>query len=498
MGAQVPNGEQPADERIPPVLPVIPDHELLRCIGQGSYGQVWLVRSVLGTYRAAKVVFRKSFKSALPFEREFRGIFTYEPISRSHDGLVDVLQVGRNDAAGCFYYVMELGDDQFTKQAIDPEMYSAKTIETELQLRGRLPVEECIEIGAALASALMHLHRHGMVHRDIKPANIIFVNGQVKLADIGLVADVREAKTIVGTDGFMAPEGPGTPQADIYSLGKVLYEMATGKDRLDYPAPSTRLGEFADRRELRHLAKVIYRACAPTVRERYPTAAAMEADLLRLKRGGTGAGQPRRAPLSSWSKVLIGLGAAVIALIGLLIGLMLLVGPNPDKADLAEAIQMTTNASAVPLPVADLSAQEILSDTVYAVVKLRLSPALVRSREATRMSLPEGANRAEWPDVFRAFPLRAEEFKLVLPGYSNVPALKIASRPELDEGLSRVVGSNNVVTVFAVQTPRKLITTAVFKAPRKILEEESCSAVYHRENTFFPIMVNLGRPAPGP
>lgn len=498
MEERVPSDDRPAAKEIPPVLPVIPDHELIRCIGEGSYGQIWLVRSVLGTYRAAKVVFRKNFKSAQPYEREFRGIYTYEPVSRSHEGLVDILQVGRNDAVGCFYYVMELGDDQFTRQTIDPEMYSPKTIETELKLRTRLPADECVEIGATLASALMHLHRHGMVHRDIKPANIIFVNGQAKLADIGLVSDVREAKTFVGTEGFMDPEGPGTPQADIYGLGKVLYEMATGKDRLDYPAPSTRLGEFTDRRELRHLAKVIHRACAQTSRERYPTAAAMEEDLRRLKPGLAATSKQKRARLSLGFKILIGLGVTALALFALLLIIGVMFWPDPDKAELAEAVSLTTNIAEVPLPVAGLSQEEVLSGTVFAVVKLRLAPTVVRSRRVTGEHLPASVSQTGWPDVFQAFVQRAEDFKLVVPGYSNVLALKIASRCEPDGQLSTTIGSNTFVTVFSAKEPLKLITTAVFKVPRQRLEQENCSAVYHPDSAIMPVMVNLGRTVSGP
>src|ERR1044071_8819720 len=78
--------------------PAIPDHELLRRIGGGSYGEVWLARSVMGTHRAVKIVYRRSFDHNRPFEREFEGIQKFEPISRSHEGFADLLQVGRNDA----------------------------------------------------------------------------------------------------------------------------------------------------------------------------------------------------------------------------------------------------------------------------------------------------------------------------------------------------------------------------------------------------------------
>ena len=65
--------------------------------------------------------------------------------------------------------------------------------------RRRLPVEECVRLGLALSQGLAQLHRHDLVHRDVKPFNIIFVNGVPKLGDIGLVADVEEARSYVGT-----------------------------------------------------------------------------------------------------------------------------------------------------------------------------------------------------------------------------------------------------------------------------------------------------------
>src|SRR3954469_5035986 len=83
----------------------IPDHQLIRRIGQGACGEVWLAKSTLGTYRAVKIVYEKTFRHKRPFDREFNGVQKFEPISRLHEGLMDVLQVGRNEAGGYFYCV---------------------------------------------------------------------------------------------------------------------------------------------------------------------------------------------------------------------------------------------------------------------------------------------------------------------------------------------------------------------------------------------------------
>jgi len=88
-----------------PVMPVVPDHELIRRIGGGSYGDVWLARTTVGTWRAVKVVFRDRFTDARPYEREFNGIQKFEPLSRGNEAFIDILQIGRNDAEGYFYYV---------------------------------------------------------------------------------------------------------------------------------------------------------------------------------------------------------------------------------------------------------------------------------------------------------------------------------------------------------------------------------------------------------
>ncbi len=289
--------------------PHIPNHEMVRSIGRGSYGEIWLARSLTGTWRAVKIVDRRTFESDKAFQREFEGMAKFEPISREDAGFVDILHVGRDVAGGFFYYVMELADDHLGCAAIDPTTYVPKTIKAELARRARLLADECITIGLSLTKALGALHRQGLVHRDIKPANIIFVGGVPKIADIGLVAASGQ-DSYVGTEGYVPPEGPGTVQADIYSLGKVLYEMAMGKDRMDFPAINSEIADLPDRTTLLQLNGVLLRACANAAVERYASAEQMHDDLMRLRDGRPlHARHGRRGPLLAGLATVLVLGS---------------------------------------------------------------------------------------------------------------------------------------------------------------------------------------------
>jgi CHASE2 domain-containing sensor protein len=263
--------------------PVLPDYELLKKIGGGSYGEVWLGRSLTGAYRAIKVVYRKSFADERPFEREFKGVLNFEPISRSHPGWVSILHVGKDDRAGYFYYVMEPADDLMLGPQIHPQDYVPKTLGKWLVEENFLPIDECVEIGINLANALGALHERGLIHRDVKPSNIIFVNSMPKLADIGLVVQMDDTISFVGTEHFIPPEGPGTPLADIFSLGRVLYQTATGCDPSRHPGLPTSLGERKDARELMLLMEIINKACERSSTKRYQSAGQLRDDLASLE-----------------------------------------------------------------------------------------------------------------------------------------------------------------------------------------------------------------------
>jgi serine/threonine protein kinase len=273
------------DEDIP-----IPDLRLIRRIGSGAYGEVWLAQTITGALRAVKVVWREDFEYEKTFHREFEGIQQFEPISRGHPGLVNVLHVGWNENRGFYYYVMELADDADRGKDFDVTIYVPRTLTTDFKTHGRLNLEFCKQTGIYLADALGYMHSYGLTHRDIKPSNIIFVGGVCKLADIGLVAAHGE-RSFVGTEGFVPPEGPGTFASDIYSLGKVLYEISSGKDRMEFPEVPDDLtaGEWKLWREWN---EVICQACAPNLKERFASAADF-AEALRT------VGIPKPVPLRS-------------------------------------------------------------------------------------------------------------------------------------------------------------------------------------------------------
>src|SRR4030095_6050926 len=180
-----------------------------------------------------------------------------------------------------FYYVMELADNDSNDGRIEPETYVSKTLSNELARCARLSVEHAAQLGLSLSQALAELHQRGLVHRDVKPSNIIFVKGCAKLADIGLVARTGE-KTRLGTEGYIPPEGPGKPQADLYSLGMVLYEATTGTDRLDYPALPADFETMSERDAFLKLNSIILKACDTDLRKRYQTATEISDDLTKL------------------------------------------------------------------------------------------------------------------------------------------------------------------------------------------------------------------------
>jgi len=261
-------------------LPMIHDHQLRRRVGAGGYGEVWLAQNVQGRFRAVKVVYRNKFPDAGPYEEEYAGLEKVEPISRKHECIVGILHIGKNDSAGYFYYVMEAADDRTTGQEIIPDSYDARTLDSELKSRGRIPVEECVDIALSLTAGLEHLHKHGLVHRDIKPSNVIFFNGAPRLADIGLVGKAGKCFG-GGTAGYTPPEKHGWPQGDVYSLGRVLYVVSTGQEPDKCPEPPKDMTLSA---EMTELTEIIKKACEHDCTKRYQSVDEFRSALTRLRK----------------------------------------------------------------------------------------------------------------------------------------------------------------------------------------------------------------------
>ena len=441
----------------PPLAPIprvparIPDHELVRRIGRGSYGEVWLARSVVGTWRAVKVVYRDHFKDVRPYEREFAGIQKYEPISRTNEGLVDVLQIGRNDAEGYFYYVMELADDaqparsdgvmasssaaQAAQHSAPPSAqdsgpptvqssvaYVPKTLAREIESRGRLSVEECITLGMTLNLALGHLHRRGLIHRDVKPSNIIFVNGVPKLADIGLVTDLAAAQSFVGTEGFIPPEGPNSPQADLYALGKVLYEAAMGKDRQEFPEPFTALGADAESKSLMELNEVLLSACAEKPKQRYQTAEEMNADLALLHSGK-----------SVQSKHALERRLKLMTRVGLAAAAVTVLGAFPYYLAIREAnlARVAAREKVVQLRRANQAALEAAAEKRKAQTEAAKSQEVVQFlKDMLKLVDPSRALRRD-PTMVRE----------ILDETAGRVATKLTGQPDIDAELRSILGS---------------------------------------------------------
>jgi CHASE2 domain-containing sensor protein len=261
----------------------IPGYELFRApFGEGAYGKVWLARQPAGPWEALKVVYLAKFdKNTEPYEREFKGVNRYRMVSDEHPGLLRVKFVSEKQSE-YFYYIMELGDGIETGWENDPATYKPRDlVNVRAHLPGkRLPTLECIRIALILCDALEFLHQKGLTHRDIKPQNVIFVNGQPKLADVGLIAEIRppdQERTMVGTPGYMPPppEVPGTPQADIYALGMVLYVLSTGSSAALFPEISSTLVESKTPVEFYALNAVIIKACQPDLSQRFSTVSEM-------------------------------------------------------------------------------------------------------------------------------------------------------------------------------------------------------------------------------
>jgi serine/threonine protein kinase len=208
-------------------------YEIVSALGAGGMGEVWKARDT----RLDRSVAIKVLPAGLTNDAHFRSRFEREARAISqlnHPHICTLHDIGDEDGIG--YLVMELVEGESLADRL---------------ARGALPMSEVLLYGSQMADALDRAHRAGIVHRDLKPGNVMVGRSGVKLLDFGLAklaatpsAAQQESTmvhqepltaegTMVGTIQYMAPEQLGgdnvDARSDIFALGTVLYEMATGK-----------------------------------------------------------------------------------------------------------------------------------------------------------------------------------------------------------------------------------------------------------------------------
>jgi hypothetical protein len=276
-----PTADYPSKQQQP--APRVPDFELICCIGQGGFGQVWLATNLTtGHLRAVKVISLRDsgatgYPQAGPAGREITSITRLENrIQAHHPNLLDIQHVGKT--AEHLFYVMEPADDVSGGPASAEASYRPATLQSRLEA-GPLRPEECARYAEELLTGLAHLHAAGMVHRDVKPANCLFVGGQLKLADFGLLAEADPRVSRVGTQKYMPPDGRMDTRADVYAAGLVIYEMLSGLPVESFPRLGQRAPQIAASPSLGRLNRLVLRACQPDAGERFEDAREMLAAL---------------------------------------------------------------------------------------------------------------------------------------------------------------------------------------------------------------------------
>jgi serine/threonine protein kinase len=222
-------GEQTLDFLDPPTDPSylgrLGHFDVMRIIGRGGMGVVLeAFDSKLHRNVALKVLDPELAEDEVGKQRFCRE--ARAAASVTHENVVAVHQVEKVPEKGIAFLVMQL--------------ISGETLEQRLTREKRLPLAEVVRISMEAAKGLAAAHALGLVHRDIKPGNILLEGtvGRVKLTDFGLARvqeDVKLTRTgfVSGTPLYMAPEqalgAEPDPRSDLFSLGAIMYEMASGQ-----------------------------------------------------------------------------------------------------------------------------------------------------------------------------------------------------------------------------------------------------------------------------
>ena len=203
-------------------------YEVQHRIARGGMAEVFLARDLLLARPVAVKVLFAEFAGDPSFVARFRRE-AQAAANLNHPNIVGVYDWGQE--GGTYYIVMEY--------------VNGRTVADILRSDGSLLPQRAADIISDVASALGFAHRNGVVHRDVKPGNIMVTsNGHVKVADFGIAramhggADEHLTQTgsVMGTATYFSPEQAQghdvDPRSDLYSLGVVMYEMATGESPL--------------------------------------------------------------------------------------------------------------------------------------------------------------------------------------------------------------------------------------------------------------------------
>jgi len=297
-------------------------YELLARIGAGGMGEVWRGKDT----RLNRPVAVKLLPAELASDSQLRSRLEREAkmVSRLNHPHI------------CTLY--DVGDDYLVLELLDGE-----TIEQRLR-RGPMPLAEVLRYGTQVADALDKAHRQHVVHRDLKPANVMITKSGAKLLDFGIArpASSPAATTastaphaltaegrVVGTLQYMSPEqlagGSVDSRTDIFALGALLYEMATGAPAFDGPTRTAIVaaimsGEPRPLAELRPQASpalehVVRKCLAKEADDRWQSAHDVAEELKWIGEGGTQLGvavaqQPAGKRLAVFASVIAALAIA--------------------------------------------------------------------------------------------------------------------------------------------------------------------------------------------
>jgi len=277
-------------------------YELHRRLGRGGMAEVFLARDQLLDRPVAVKVLFPEFATDPSFVERFRREAT-AAANLNHPNIVGVYDWGEADST--YFIVMEYVD--------------GRTLAEILRTEGPLHPDRVADVGADVAAALGFAHRNGVVHRDVKPGNVIVTStGLVKVADFGIARaitassddDLTQVGQVMGTAAYFSPEqarGENVdPRSDIYSLGVVLYELATGKPPFSGDSPVAIAYKHVHESPVppRHhdvalpqaLEAIILKTLAKNPANRYPSAEDLRADLRRFREGNRILAEPVMAP----------------------------------------------------------------------------------------------------------------------------------------------------------------------------------------------------------